>query len=124
MQTGRLDDILLKAKDVCDIAAKKGGELYAVSKYRYERIRLHGEVKKLYEQLGGAVYAMVKEKYSNDELIASLTEEIDNHLARIKELDALLCEAKNAAACPVCGSQNSPDNRYCARCGAKMYPGG
>lgn len=117
---GMFDDIILKARDLADAASKKTGELYEISKFKYECIRLNGEVKKLYEQLGSSVYYMIKEKYENNELVESLAEEIDERLARLKEINKIISEMKDVIECPICGSKNSVENIYCAKCGSKL----
>lgn len=122
MSANMLDDLILKARDICDTAAKKTNELCEISKYKYECIRINGEIKKLYEQMGSSVYSMVKKKYENPELIASLTEEIDAQLARLREINRLLAGLQRIEICPVCGVKNDAGNRFCAKCGASMTP--
>lgn len=120
MATSRFDDFVLKAKDIADAATKKTGELYEISKYKYECIKINGEVKKLYEQLGSSVYSMVKGGYDNRELIDSLTEEIDECLDRLREINDIISDMKNVVTCPICGSKNGIENTYCAKCGSKL----
>lgn len=121
MPTSMFDDFVLKAKDICDTATRKTEELYEISRYKYECIKLNGEIKKLYEQLGSSVYSMVKGKYDNDELIDSLTEEIDEHMERLKEINGILSGMQDVEVCPVCGAKNEAGNRYCAKCGSKLH---
>lgn len=121
MPASMFDDFVLKAKDLCDTATRKTGELYEISKYKYECIKLNGEIKKLYEQLGSSVYSMVKGKYDNDELIDSLTEEIDEHMERLKEINGILSGMQEVEICPACGARNAAGYRYCAKCGSKLH---
>lgn len=120
MVNGMFDDLVLKAKDLADAASKKTGEIYEISKYKCECIKLNGELKKLYEQLGSSVYSMVKNNYDNEELVHSLTEEIDERLARLKEINAILSERKDFLVCPACNSKNPLDSIYCGRCGSRL----
>lgn len=122
MTNGMFDDLVLKAKDLADAASKKTGELYEISKYKCECIKLNGELKKLYEQLGSSVYSMVKNGYDNDELVHSLTEEIDERMNRLKEVNAMIAEIKDYITCPVCECKNSLDSSYCNKCGSKLKP--
>ncbi|MCI8406011.1 MAG: hypothetical protein HFE43_03240 [Oscillospiraceae bacterium] len=122
MTANMFDDLILKARDICDTASKKTSELCEISRYKYECIRINGEIKKLYEQLGSSVYSMVKKKYENAELIASLTEEIDGQLARLREINQILAGLQRVAVCPVCGVKNDDENCFCAKCGARMKP--
>lgn len=120
MASSMFDDIVLKARDLCESATKISGEIYEVSKYKYECIKLNGEIKKLYEQLGSSVYTMFKKKYDNEELIESLTEEIDEHLDRLREINAILSSLQKVEVCSVCGAKNETANRYCAKCGSRL----
>lgn len=120
MANSRFDDFVLKAKDIADAATKKTGELYEISKYKYECIKINGEVKKLYEQLGSSVYSMVKGGYDNHELVESLTEEIDECLDRLREINEIIADLKDTVVCPICGAKNAVDNAYCAKCGSKL----
>lgn len=120
MTANMFDDFLLKARDIADAAGKKTSEIYEVSKYKYECIKLNGEIKRLYEQLGSSVYSMVKGGYDNNELVESLTEEIDEHLDRLKAINELIAGMKNLSLCPVCGAKNSADSLYCSKCGSKL----
>lgn len=124
MTNGMFDDLVLKAKDLADAASKKTGEFYEISKYKCECIKLNGELKKLYEQLGSSVYSMVKNGYDNDELVHSLTEEIDERMDRLKEITALIDEIKDYITCPVCKCKNGLDSSYCNKCGSKLNPAG
>ena len=120
MTTSMFDDFVLKAKDIADAAGKKTTELYEISKYKYECIKINGEIKRLYEQLGSSVYSMVKNGYDNNDLIDSLTEEIDEHLQRLKEINNIIADKKNQIACPVCGAKNNIDSSYCSKCGSRL----
>ncbi len=117
---GKFDEFVLKAKDIADAAGKKTNELYEISKSKYECIKLNGEIKKLYEQLGSSVYSMVKGGYDNDELVDSLTEEIDECMEQLRLINEELAQRKNERVCPACAAKNPMDNFYCAKCGTKL----
>lgn len=114
------DDFVIKAKDVADVATKKTGELYEISKYKYETIKINGDLKKLYERLGKSVYSMVKENYNNEDLVNSLTSEIDELLARLDVLKEKIAETKHVRVCKACGTNNPEDSIYCSKCGSKI----
>lgn len=115
-----LDELVLRARELADTAGKKTADLYEVSKYKYECIRLNGEIKRLYEQLGSSVYSMIKGGYDNDDLVDSLCEDIDERLARLKEINRIIAGKKSLTVCPVCGTKNSLENTYCAKCGSRL----
>lgn len=114
------DRFLDKAKDVCDIATKKTGEIYEVSKIKLECISINNEVKKLFEKLGSCVYSMVKANYENQDVIDSIIEEIDECKKRLVLLHDKLCELKNVSTCIACGHKNPEDNYYCSKCGSRI----
>lgn len=115
------EDFVLKAKDVADAATKKTGELYEVSRLKCECIKLNGEIKRLYEQLGSSVYSMKKNHYDNQELIDSLSEEIDELQEKLKKLNAEIAGKKTFIVCPVCGGKNEACSDYCVKCGTRLY---
>lgn len=114
------DTFIEKAKDVCDIATKKTGEMVEISKIKLECVKVNGEIKKLYEKLGSTVYSMMKSNYENQEVIDSLVEDIDENLAKLFELNEKLSDLKNVNVCNVCGAKNPEDNYFCAKCGSRV----
>lgn len=109
-----------KTKDVADTAGKKAGDAVELSKYKIECIKLDSEIKKLYEQLGSSVYSMKKGGYENRDLIDSLSEEIDEAMERLRELNDKIADVKKQNVCPVCKTKNPKENFYCAKCGSKI----
>lgn len=114
------DTFIEKAKDVCDIATKKTGEMVEVSKIKFECVKVNGEIKKLYEQLGSTVYSMVKSNYENKDVIDGLVEEIDDNLEKLNNLNQKLSDLKNVVTCKVCNSKNPEENYFCAKCGSRI----
>lgn len=120
MATINLDDLMEKAREFADAAGKKTGELYELSKYKYECIRLSNELKKLYEKLGSTVYKQVKTGGSDNEEIDVITAEIDDRRLRIAEIKDIMAEMTNKKICKNCGTANPKDSVFCAQCGAKL----
>lgn len=118
--TSFFDAFVEKARDVADAATKKTGEIVEISKYKLESVKINNEIEELYEQLGSAVYSMVKGGYDNPELIEGLTEDIDELMMNLDALNEKINDMKNVIHCNVCGSRNSVDNFYCAKCGSKL----
>lgn len=114
------DDFIEKARDVCSVAGKKTGEVVEISKLKLECVKLNSEIKKLYEKLGSTVYSMMKSSYENQTVIDSLTEEIDENLAELADLNERISDLKNISICNVCGAKNPVDNYYCAKCGSRI----
>lgn len=120
MATINLDDLMEKAKELADAAGKKTGELYELSKYKYECIRLSNELKKLYERLGSTVYKQVKTGGGDNAEIDAITAEIDDRRLRMTEIRDIMAEMTNKKVCKNCGTANPKDSVFCAQCGAKL----
>ncbi|MEG0894202.1 MAG: hypothetical protein RSE93_00690 [Oscillospiraceae bacterium] len=114
------DNLFDRAKEVYDAASKKTCEVYETSKLKLEIVNLNNEIKKLYEKLGSCVYSMVKADYENQDVLDSITEEIDDCKIRINYLQKKLGEMKNFIICENCGAKNSQDNFYCKNCGTRI----
>lgn len=117
---GMFDDLCGKAKDVADAAGKKTGEIVELTKYKMKASQLHSDIRAAHEKLGSAVYSMVKADYENPELINSMAEEIDELMAKLKEIEDKISELKRVVKCPCCGANNAQDSSYCSQCGCKL----
>lgn len=120
MAASMFDELIMKAKDLADAAGKKTAELYEISKYKYECVKLNNELKHLYERLGSSVYSMEKGNYRNPDLIDGLCEEIDDQLARIHTVNDIIADKKNQTVCGVCGTRNAAESTYCGKCGSRI----
>lgn len=117
---GVFDDLCGKAKDVADAAGKKTGEIVELTKFKMKESQLHSDIRTAHEKLGSAVYSMVKADYENPELINSMAEEIDELMAKLKEVEDKISELKRVVKCPCCGANNAQDSSYCSQCGCKL----
>lgn len=120
MASINLDDLMEKARELADAAGKKTGELYELSKYKVECIRLSNELKKLYEKLGATVYKAVKTSDSDNSEIDAITAEIDDRRIRIAEIKDIMAELSDKQICKNCGAVNPKDAVFCLKCGAKL----
>ncbi|MEG2813801.1 MAG: hypothetical protein RSA79_04285 [Oscillospiraceae bacterium] len=91
-----------------------------VSKIKLECVKLNNQIKKLYENLGSSIYSMKKSNFENKDIIDSLTEEIDEALANLSELNLKIADIKNLTICNVCGAKNAVTNYYCCKCGSHI----
>lgn len=114
------DTFVEKAKDVCNIATKKTGDMVEVSKIKLECVKVNNQIKRLYENLGSSVYSMKKSKFENEAVIDSLTEEIDEELVRLSELNSKIADIQNLTICGFCGAKNTMTNYYCCKCGSHI----
>ena len=115
-----MDDVLEKAKEAVDLAAKKTGEVVSISKLKVEAIQVNGEIKKLYEKLGRVVYTAQTSQKPNEDAVHSLCEEIEELYAKRAALEEEIDEIRNKTVCPSCGCKNDKENDFCAKCGKPM----
>lgn len=118
--TNMFDEIIVKAKDVADVAGKKTGEVIELSKYKVECIKLNNDINKLYEKLGNAVYSMNKSGYENKELITSISSDITLKLEELSTMADKIAKMKEYVICKTCGNKNLMKSYYCDKCGSRI----
>ncbi|MGI5958691.1 MAG: hypothetical protein ACOX60_04670 [Massiliimalia sp.] len=116
-----IDELFDMAKDAVNKAAQKTNDVVAYSKLKVDAVRVNDEICKLYEKLGHAIYDMRKNGYHNDEMVASVCEEIRQLELKLEQLNQEIAEKKNLVVCPVCGAQNDRESCYCGKCGSRLY---
>ncbi len=114
------DDVFGKAKGAAYVASKKTGEIVEVSKLKLKCVQLSGQIKDEYEKLGSAVYSMRKNGYENEELVASVSANIDSLLKQLDEVSGKVESIKNIIVCPTCGKKNPDTSYYCSKCGSRI----
>ena len=120
MASINLEDLMGRAKDFADVAGKKTNELYELSKYKYESVRISNELKKLYEKLGTTVYRLVRSGNSDNNEIDVITAEIDDAKRRLLQVKAAMAAMQNKKLCPACQAVNPKESLFCAKCGSKL----
>lgn len=116
-----IDELFDMAKDAVNKAAQKTNDVVAYSKLKMDAVKVNDEICKLYEKLGHGIYDMRKNGYQNDEMVASICEEIDELHVKLEQLNQEIADKKNLVVCPVCGTQNDKESCYCGKCGSRLY---
>lgn len=119
MASINLEELMERAKEFADVAGKKTNELYELSKYKYESVRISNELKKLYEKLGLTVYKLVRSGNTDNSEIDAVTAEIDDAKRRLMTIKMIMADMQNKKFCP-CGAVNPKDALFCSKCGAKL----
>ena len=119
MASINLEELRERAKDFADAAGKKTNELYELSKYKYESVRISSELKKLYEKLGVTVYKLVRSGSTDNTEIDGITAQIDDAKRRLFQVKAIMAEMQNKKLCK-CGALNPKDAYFCSKCGTKL----
>lgn len=116
-----IDDVVIKAKQAANTAAQKTEKVVNLSKLKLECAKTHGEINTAYEKLGRSFYQMRKGGYQNDELIDSLSNQLDTLHEREKVLKQEISALRNVLTCSVCSHANPKESLYCGQCGAKLH---
>lgn len=114
------DVIFGKARDITDAGVKKADEVLRVSKLKLACVRIDGEIKTKYTNLGKMVYGMVKHDSADSEKIAEAVMEIERLYKKMTKLYDEIETAKKIVTCPVCGTKNKFSNTYCSSCSHKL----
>ncbi len=114
------DQIVGKAKEIYDVAAKKTGDVVEVSKLKIDTMKINGQIKELYEKLGQATYSAIKDNTDNSEIVQTVCEQIDSLNEKLTDLYSEIADRQNVIICADCGLKNPMDNTFCGKCGSKM----
>lgn len=113
------DNVIVKAKEVFEVAYKKTGDVVASGKQKYDVSVLQNKLSKNYEALGRLTYKAIKNGRAIDlDADDTLNEKIKARVNRIEELKNEIMAVKNQKRCPVCGSAVSAESVFCPACGA------
>lgn len=115
-----LNALLLKTKEVAEKAGKKTGEVVESSKLKIEAMKTENAIKGMYEKLGIAVYSMIQEDYQDNELLITISEEIDDLYDELEEITRQIDLFRNAIVCPICDAKNDLHSLFCNKCGAEL----
>lgn len=116
---GVLEDTVVKAKEVIDIAGKKADEVISMQKLKVSAARLHAQISKDYEALGRVVYH-AKTSEADDAGVAELLSALKEKHDQLNEIELKIAAAKGAVVCTSCRAVNSADAMYCSKCGHKL----
>jgi len=114
------DDLVANAQSAVNTVGKRTNELIDVSKLRLNIAEVGKKITAEYTEIGRLFCEGKKQE-------ADVSTEMEEHLATVEELnaqmDALnerLLELKKTVKCPNCGTENTKDNLFCPKCGAKL----
>lgn len=121
---GMFDDVVINAKAAANAISKKAGNLYDISKLKYNVSNIKGEIHKKCRELGELMYHSKYVAPVSQEKIDALLEEIKTLHGDLDDVNELLAAAKNLIICPACGSIIASDSVFCSKCGIKVDPQG
>lgn len=120
MSNEYIDNAVVKAKEVFEVAVKKTEEVVTVEKLKYNLSVTKNSREKDLADLGKIYYKILKETEDFDENTEELFNSITEKTAKIKELREEISNVKNKKYCNNCGSFVTNDSSYCKNCGNKF----
>lgn len=103
------------------LAEQKAEAVWASTKLRFRANHLEEEIAERLQDIGKHIYATHAGNPSDSDEMQALLQEID-HLK--KELDAIyeqIGRRPEGLACPFCGADVQPEDRYCRECGESLF---
>lgn len=116
----KLDDMILKAKDLAGAAGSKTQEVMELTKLHLQVTQLKSDIDANYQKLGEIVFELNKAGSENEELIRMCVSEIQSQQDELAALNQKLDEMKNVVKCQQCMAANPKGAVYCARCGSLL----
>lgn len=116
----KLDELILKAKDLAGVAGSKTQEVVELTKLHLQVTQLKSDIDANYQKLGEIVFELNKAGTQNDELIHMCVSEIQSQLDELAALNHKIDEMKNVVKCPQCMAANPVGALYCSRCGFSL----
>lgn len=117
---GMFDDVVVNAKAAASAFSKKAGNVFDISKFKFNASSIRGEINKKCQELGEMVFNLKDGKEVSEDLINAKVEEIKNLKNDLAAINELLAAAKNLMICPVCSAVIAKDSLFCNKCGTKM----
>ena len=115
-----LDDVLVKAKNVFDIAKNKTEEAVAIGKQRYDIASMENRLNKSYNALGRLAFETYKQDADVSDEIRALINEIESEIEAIGIAKAEIEKIKSNRFCPNCAAPISESAVFCSACGEKL----
>lgn len=108
------------ASDTYSVVADKSGKLIEETKLKIEISDKQSEIKKIYEEMGKAVYDLYKKGEEVGSAFTKEAKKIDKLLKEIDENDKKILECKGLQKCDKCGETIVLKSNFCEACGAKQ----
>ncbi len=118
----KLDELILKAKDLAGVAGSKTQEVVELTKLHLQVTQMKSDIDANYQKLGEIVFELNKAGTQNDELIHMCVSEIQSQLDELAALSHKIDEMKNVVKCPQCMAANPVGALFCSRCGVSLKP--
>ena len=109
-----------KVSDTAKAAAKKSGDIVEVTKLYMSIGSEEEKIKKVYIDLGKALYETYSTGGEVDEISKGYCESIKSYEDNIKEIKLKILELKDLKLCQSCSAEIDSEFDFCPKCGAKQ----
>lgn len=117
---GFVDEAVVKAKEVFDVAAKKTGDVVETQKLKFKAAQLKNDMSKDFEELGREYFEQIKQGLEASEKAQTLVANIEVKNNEYIEIQEQIDEYKNVNVCGNCGAKNSKEAIFCNKCGKQL----
>jgi RNA polymerase subunit RPABC4/transcription elongation factor Spt4 len=114
------EDISKKVSKGTKVVSQKSGELLEVTKIRLDMASEKDKIRKLYEEIGKAVYNSHKDGVRREAEIEANCQLIDEIQYKIRRLNQKIVQIKGGSLCKRCGEVVGSNQRYCHGCGREL----
>jgi len=114
------NELTQKVSNTAKAAAKKSNDIVEITKLNMSISAEEDKIKKLYTEIGKALYEAYKKGEVLPDAFRESCEKIKTYDENIKHMKQKVLELKNLKACPNCGAELEADVLYCSKCGTKQ----
>ncbi len=115
-----IDNAVVKAKEVFDVAYKKTSEVVNTQKQKFDIASLENKRAKDFEKIGKIYFEAINDTEIEDESLKELVNSVKEKNRLIEELRSEVNAAKNKTTCPNCNAAIEKNSVFCSACGAKI----
>lgn len=113
-------NVTQKFSNTVKATAQKSSELVEVTKLNLSISAEEDKIKKVYGDIGKALYEAYARGEEVSEAFKESCEQIKVYEQNIKQMKQKILELKKMKACPNCGFEMENDVAFCSKCGAKQ----
>ncbi|MEG1880276.1 MAG: zinc ribbon domain-containing protein [Oscillospiraceae bacterium] len=115
-----LENVRIVLENATKVVVKKSGEIIDSSKIKYAIFDLNSDIKKLYSEIGEAVYNSRYTDADASDKVEELCQSIKEKQDEIIKLGIRLDDINDSVACPSCGKSCKIDTNFCPYCGGEI----
>jgi uncharacterized coiled-coil DUF342 family protein len=114
------DNITKKVTGTAKVAATRANDIVEVTKLNLSISAEEDKIKKLYAELGKAVYETYNAGEEVGDAFKFYCKKIDEIEKNIEEMKQKILEMRKLKMCPSCSIELEADMAYCPKCGTKQ----